>query len=88
MNKYRLIDYFDVWGNKKEGFEVNNLCEVETNIFISEDATKKDIANYLNNIGYLATNDLRKIYIDFSCDPYIEIYARKDFFPIGRLEQI
>ena len=26
MTAWRLIHYFDVWGNAKEGYEVNNLC--------------------------------------------------------------
>lgn len=24
--KYELINYFDVWGNPEEGYEVNNMC--------------------------------------------------------------
>lgn len=26
MPTYSLINYFDVWGNAKDGWEVNNLC--------------------------------------------------------------
>lgn len=83
--KYRLINYFDVWGNKDEGFEVNNLCIEEENLYISDDSTDKEIATFLKNIGFLATDDLRKINI-VNWGDMIEIES-KGHYPIGRLEQ-
>ena len=33
--KYDLVDYFDVWGNEEDGFEVNNLAIVENDLLVS-----------------------------------------------------
>lgn len=45
--KWRLINYFDVWGNAEEGWEVNNQCIEAEDIHISDEATDKDICEYL-----------------------------------------
>lgn len=34
--RYRLINYFDVWGNAEVGYEVNDLCVEETGILKGE----------------------------------------------------
>jgi len=50
--KYRLVHYFDVWGNRKEGYEVNNQCEhaiVEFTDYPSND----EILNKLKKINFL-----------------------------------
>lgn len=51
-NTYDLIDYFDVWGNEEDGWEVNNQCKVDE-ITISDDVTDEEILKYLKDIGYL-----------------------------------
>lgn len=85
---YDLINYFDVWGNNKDGYDVNDLCVQESGLFIADDATSKDIANFLVRIGFLNTSDLRRIRIIDNCDGMIEIEAVKDNYPIGRLQAI
>lgn len=84
--KYSLINYFDVWGNAKDGYEVNNLCTEKTGITIADDATDKEILNYLMQIGFLATSDMRKVKIDTSDFNMMEIYAVKGMYPLGRLQ--
>lgn len=84
--KYSLINYFDVWGNAKDGYEVNNLCIEKTGITITDDATDKEILDYLVQIGFLTTSDMRKVKIDTSCGDMMEIYAVKDMYPLGRLQ--
>ena len=84
--KYSLINYFGVWGNKKDGWEVNNLCTEETGIVIADDASDKEILNYLVQIGFLTISDMRKVKIDTSCGDMMEIYAIKDMYPLGRLQ--
>lgn len=51
---YRLVDYFDVWGNEEDGFEVNNLCVVEeVKIELDEDSTHQNIIDILKEQNYL-----------------------------------
>lgn len=82
--KARLIDYFDVWGNEEDGWEVNNLCVLEDDIYISENTTNEDILDFLFAIGYLNTTEnicIREYGMDM-----LEIETKKEWYPIGRLE--
>ena len=89
MEKYKLINYFDVWGNAEEGWEVNNLCTEMEDITITNDATDKEILEYLVSIGFLTTSDMRKVRLENSCSPdMIEIYQVKGMMPLGRLEKM
>ena len=85
--KYKLINYFDVWGNEKDGYEVNNLCTEADDLWIDDDSTLKEIAKFLVQIGFLVTSDMRKLYLEDD-GTYIEIYQRKGMYPLGRLEEI
>ena len=87
VNKWRLNNYFDVWGNEKDGYEVNNLCTEAEDLWISEDSTDKEICEFLVQIGFLNTSDMRRIYLEDMGD-MIEIYQRKGNYPLGRLEMI
>lgn len=83
--KYKLIDYFDVWGNPEDGWEVNNLCTVKENIEIPENATDAEILVLLVDIGFLATADERLVCLESADSSFIEVYQVKDMFPLGRL---
>jgi len=52
FKRYELITY-DVWGNKKDGFEVNNAFSTEEVLVITEDATDRDIIKGLKTIGFI-----------------------------------
>jgi hypothetical protein len=86
--EYKLINYFDVWGNKRDGWEINNQCyfneygEKDSIFHIENDATKKEILNYLVSIGFLNTSDMRKLYVDEFSSDMIEIYERKGMKPL------
>lgn len=51
---YEVINYTDVWGNTDDGYEVNNSCVEETDMFIRDDAEDGDIIQMMVEIGYLA----------------------------------
>lgn len=87
MNKYTLVNYFDVWGNAKDGWEVNNLCNETTGITITDDASEKDVLNYLKLIGFLTTSDRRQVRVDMTDGDMMEIYAVKDNYPLGSLRR-
>lgn len=52
-NDFTLVNYFDVWGNADDGFEVNNQCIEEDELFIRNDATDDEIITMLVELGYL-----------------------------------
>ena len=87
-DKYRLVDYFDVWGNEEDGFEVNNLAVIEDDITISDDATEQDILDLLYNMEYLNTKDPSKINVEMFDPDMIELFDAKTECPICRLERV
>lgn len=78
---YTVTNYFDVWGNAKDGWEVNNQCIEFNDLVITDDATKKDICEYLVKRHLLATSDQRRLYVENLGDRY-EIYERKGMKPL------
>lgn len=85
--KWKLVNYFDVWGDEEGGWQVNDLCVEFDDLNITDDATDKDILEYLRQIGFLSTSDMRRLYLEDMGD-MIEIYQRKDNYPLGRLERV
>ena len=88
VNHYKLIDYFDVWGNATDGWEVNDLTTVEDDIVISEDASDEEIIDFLVRIEYLKPEAKENVYLESYDNEMIEIVQTKDDYPIGRLEMI
>lgn len=84
--RYRLINYFDVWGNAEVGYEVNDLCVEETGIFIADDSTDQEVLNLLVRIGFLTTDDSEKVCVINNGD-MIEIEGVETGVPLGRLEK-
>lgn len=86
VKQYTLRNYFDVWGNAKEGWEVNNSCVEFDDINITDDASEKDILKYLVQIGFLVTSDMRRVRIDMATyADAMEIYQVKGRKPLGVL---
>ena len=82
---YTLINYFDVWGNKKDGYEVNNQCEEGNDFYISDDSNAKEIIQFLKLSGFLSSKaDLRTVLVDFVEYGY-EIYSKKNRMPLFSL---
>jgi hypothetical protein len=84
----KLINYFDVWGNKRDGWEVNNLCS-EGNIEVPEELTDKQVLTALKDVGFLK-NHVRTnmLTFDYLPDFGVEIRQKKDDQPICRIEYI
>jgi hypothetical protein len=83
-----LIDYFDVWGNKSDGFHINNFAIVKSDLMIMDQFTNKDIINELKKIGYL--NKRVKLNM-FDIDNYgdvIELSKKTTGEPICRIQKI
>ena len=78
---YTLINYFDVWGNAKDGWIVNNQCVECDDVNISHDATDKEICEFLRVLGALKTSDMRRLKVEYYGDN-IEICQRKGNKPL------
>lgn len=87
MERYELINYFDVWGNAKDGWEINNLCVEFDDLYLADDITKKEILNYLVDREFLNTSDMRRIYVDCYEMGMITIYERKGMKPLFALRR-
>ena len=84
--KLQLIDYFDVWGNEEDGYEVNNLAK--TDIYIEIDSVRDDEMDILIKLveaGYLNPQAVKELCINWLEEDFIEIETSKGY-PIGRLE--
>ena len=92
VNKYKIVDYIDVWGNAEDGWEVNlwfNDYDTEdTCLRIAEDSTDEEIIDFLVRIGYLTPEVKELVYLESYDNEMIEIVETKDDYPIGRLEMI
>lgn len=79
---WELWDYFDVWGNEQDGWEVNNQTKVEENIVVGDNWENDDIVKYLVQQGYFKTEvKPDNLYILWECD-YIEIYDKENGKPL------
>ena len=92
VNKYKLVDYFDVWGNPIDGWEVNNLTSYydteDTCLRISEDATDEEIIDFLILINYLKPEAKELVHLESQDDMIIEIVQTDNDYPVGRLEML
>ena len=53
--KYELVDYFDVWGNCRDGYEINDQRIVGT-VELPDNPTKQDFLNAAIEAGILKYN--------------------------------
>lgn len=83
-----LINYFDVWGNKKDGWEVNNLCKEESMSFrLRDNFDNKELFQKLKDVGFIKKGT-RFTSIEFEdlSDFGVEFRQKKDGYPLGRIE--
>lgn len=86
MTTYSLYDYFDVWGNPEDGYEVNNQCVVCDDLHIADDATKSEIIDYLIFAGFLLDTTKQFVGIDYCMDG-CEIYEYATGMPLYGLRK-
>jgi hypothetical protein len=90
-NNWRVYSY-DVWGNAKEGFDVNDCFRTSYVCRIADDASLAAIVRALKRSGYLNKN-LKTKSVDFSyndniCnDTTIYFNSAKDGRPEGELRK-
>ena len=86
LTTYKVIHYFDVWGNEKDGFQVNNLAEIGT-IQLKDYTNIKEIIQKLKEIDFLAKHCRTNMFDVWNDYEMIE-YSRKNGKPLFRLELI
>lgn len=84
--KYELINYFDTYFDE-DSWIVNNQCVEESDIYMDENISKKEICTFLKKIGYLNTDDMRKLCVEDYGD-IIEILEKKNLRPLYGLYPI
>ena len=84
---FRLSDYFDVWGNPRDGFEVNNMCyrffKAPAGILDS----RKSCLQALKRIGFLKKS-VRENSISWEEMDSGYILADRKGYPVCALEEI
>lgn len=89
MTKWVLIDYFDVWGNEEDGWDVNNLTKIDLDISLSENYTHAEVIDILKEKGYLTLSaSLENIEIVDNYENFIEFFVKSDGQPFCRLERL
>lgn len=85
MHLYQFVNYFDVYGNPLDGYEVNNLCHEP--YFIKADyLTKESVLKALKKAGFLKkTCRMASLVVTVSDGDFLEIEDRNGR-PIGRFE--
>ena len=87
----RLINHYDVWGNQKEGYEVNDSSITGIVITVEDTDTDKDIINKLIDEGFFTPqvyNSKKTIKVKVELENLgedIEIIEKKTGKPIASL---
>ncbi len=83
MGTYTLVHTYDVRGNARDGWEVNNKYIVCDGLVIAEDATQHDVMQGRKRVGFLARH-VQLNMLDFTAwdDDFIEICDRRNGKPL------
>jgi hypothetical protein len=86
---YEIIDYFDVWGNQEEGWQVNNERNtgIEVSIPLPDDEWKEDdTIEKLKSVGFLSENaSIDNIEVVWNDEERAEILEKETDKPLGCL---
>jgi hypothetical protein len=83
---FQFVNYFDVWGNTKEGFDVNNLCTEPFWIVTATDLpTMTQAVKALKKADFLKKTCRANQFTDpYQTGDMLEMEIRKDGRPFGR----
>ena len=89
MYKLKLINYFDVWGNEKDGWEINNLCTEWENKMIDGELTNEKLFLLLKQMNFI-NKGVRINQLNFidNGNGIIEIEQSYNNSPLCRIEYI
>jgi len=85
--KINIIDYFDVWGNKKEGWEINNWFQNAFKVKITDIFNKKKLLKIMKRLGYIKPGVRTTQLLFEEIDNGYEISLNKTNMPLFRVEK-
>lgn len=92
VHKWKLVDYFDVWSNEEDGYWVNDLAVLFDDLYITEDASDREIFDYLKDVAkYSRLQDLKFEDVSWDGDDFfIELTTEREYgeYPLCRLERV
>lgn len=91
-NKWRLVNYFDVWGNATDGWEVNDLCKEDKFLENADEKSNEELIAWLRDIGFLteyATMETVEVWNDGDMIEFSNT-LETDYpgYPLCRLERV
>ena len=86
--KFQLVDYYDVWGNEAEGWDINGISREDVYVNLVFDNTDDEVIEKLIEVGYLNADAVDDVNVDWLDDTMIELTAKENGFPLGRLEKV
>lgn len=84
MQRFKLMTYFDVVGNAKDGWVVGNEAEMKAQVLLPKNFTEEDVVNTFVNLRYYAD----MLQIAEMTENKIEVVAKENGEPLFRLERI
>lgn len=88
LMKFQVVDYYDVWGNETDGWDVNGVSREDYYIDLVFDNTDDEIIEKLVEVRYLSVDAVDHVNVDWLDDTMIELTVKEDGFPLGRLEKV
>ena len=86
MTTWTLINYFDVWGNEEDGWDVNNCCVEKDDIEMTDDCTLDDVISWLYWNEYV-TEENPDLYEVEDLGDFLEIYEKVNMRPLYSLRR-
>jgi len=77
----RIMNY-DVWGNARDGYAVNNVFSYGSFEFDGKISDNKDVLRFLNKVYFRKPQKAKSITIDDNCVDTLYINSAKDGMPI------
>ena len=88
LMKFQVVDYYDVWGNETDGWDVNGVSREDCYIDLVFDNTDDEIIEKLVEVRYLNADAVDHVNVDWLDDTMIELTVKENGFPVGRLEKV
>jgi hypothetical protein len=84
--KTQIINYFDVWGNETDGFDVNDVSLFGRFEIEKEWEDNSELLEWLKSVDFIQDHaELADIRIEWN-DGNIELTEEKSGMPLGRVE--
>lgn len=83
MQSFRLYTY-DVWGNSKDGYDINNTFRTNIVLELKPNFSDKELIKQLNKHYFSRKHQARSFLIDGD-DQFITVNSAKDYYPICEL---